>query len=305
MQIKVIGLNHKTSSVEIREKLHFSKSFLPEALKKLRQSAKIKEAAVLSTCNRVEIYFTSSCPREDAERVKNFFSSFHNVERSVFEFSLYEYSEPESVSHLFKVASGIDSLVIGESQILSQVKQAYKIASETKTSAKILNRLFQTAFEVAKLVRAKTGINQGVISIGSVAVELMEKALGKISSRKVMVLGAGEVSTLVIKHLISKGISSIIVSNRSFERARKLAQVYEGEVIRFDQYLEYIPQIDIVISSTSAPHLLIKKGDILLAMEKRKSKALFLIDLAIPRDIEPDIKDIPGVFLYNIDHLKQ
>lgn len=305
MQIKVVGLNHTTSPVEVRERLHFSKSSLSIALEKLQKNTGVKEVVILSTCNRVEIYFTTSFSTEDVEKIKNFLSSFHQVERGIFENSLYVYSQPESVVHLFRVTSGIDSLVIGESQILSQVKEAYKKAYQAGCTGKILNRLFQTSFQVAKLIRTKTGINRGSISVGSVAVELMKKTLGKLSSKKVMVLGAGEISTLVIKHLVSKGIRSIIVSNRSFERAKRLAKDYGGEAIQFEDWLKYVPQVDIVISSTSAPHFLVRREDVLKVMKKRKKQPLFLMDLAIPRDIDPEVRKIPNVFLYNIDHLKE
>lgn len=304
MQIEVVGLNHTTSPLEVRERLHFPKSSILTALEKLRESTKIKEAVILSTCNRVEVYFTTSC-REDIEGVKNFLSCFHQVNPSIFEHFLYVYSQPGSVAHLFRVAAGIDSLVIGENQILSQVKEAYQKASQAGYTGRILNRLFQMAFKVAKLVRTETGINRGAISVGSVAVELAEKTLGKLSSRKVMVLGAGEISTLVVKHLICRRIRSVVVSNRSFERAKRLAEEYRGEVVRFENYLQYLPGVDILISSTSAPHLLVKKKDIIWAMKKRKGRALFLIDLAIPRDIDPQVKEIPNVFLYNIDHLRE
>lgn len=305
MQVRVIGLNHNTSPLEVREKLHFSKSSLPAALQRLQRAAKVKEAVILSTCNRVEIYFIPALPEEDSDKIEDFLSCFHHIDKDIFRDSLYEYSNLEAVAHLFRVVSGINSLVIGENQILSQVKEAYRKAFQTGYTGKILNRLFQTSFEVAKIVRTKTGINRGAISVGSVAVELAEKTLGKLSSRKVMVLGAGEISGLVMKHLISRRIESIIVSNRSFKRAKILAREYAGEAIRFEKYLENIPQVDILISSTSAPHLLVKKKDIVSAMKKRGEKDLFLIDLAIPRDIDPEVRKVRGVFLYNIDHLKQ
>lgn len=305
MQIKVVGLNHTTSPVEVRERLYFSKSSLLIALEKLQESVGIEGAVILSTCNRVEIYFLTSSSIEDVEGIKSFLSCFHQVERGIFEDSLYVYSEPESVAHLFRVTSGIDSLVIGENQILSQVKEAYEVAYQAGYTGKILNRLFQTSFQVAKLVRTKTKINTKPCSVGSVAVDLVEKTLGEISSKKAMVLGAGEISGLVVKHLISKGIRSIIVSNRFLERAKRLAKNYGGLAIRFENWFKYLPQVDILISSTSAPHFVVKKEDITLAMEKRKGQALFLIDLAIPRDIDPEVKEIPNVFLYNIDHLKE
>ena len=304
MRIIVVGLSHKTAPVELREKLAFSKESYSSAFEILKANPLIRESIILSTCNRVEIYAVVDDETESVKELKKFLSEFHKVDLKDFESQLYTYPDPESITHLFNVASGIDSMVVGESEILGQLKDAYTIAHDNKAVGKILHVLFHKAFACAKDTRATTSVASGPVSVSSIAVELAEKIFGNLSKKAVMVLGAGETSELTAKHLMDHGVSSILVSNRSFDRAVELAKKFGGDAVRFDEFLNYLTSADIVISSTAAPHCIIKKDEIQSVMHKRKQRPLFLIDIAVPRDIEPEVNEIDNVYLYNIDDLK-
>lgn len=313
MKIIVLGLNHKTAPVEVREKLTIPETKLPEALKLLVEQTALKEAVIISTCNRTEIY--GVLPREEKEpqgsipeeieKIKNFLSSYRQVARNEFEDNLYIYQEKECIEHLFEVAAGLDSMVVGEDQVLGQVKTAYSYAHQNRTTAKLLNILFQKALNLGKHVRTVTAINKGSVSVSSVAVELAEKIFGSLQERQVMIIGAGETSELTAKNLLDSGVKSILVSNRTFERAQELARKFNGLAVRFDEFPAYLEDVDIVISSTAAPHFILKKEDLLPLMRKRKHRALFLIDIAVPRDIDPQVNDLDNIYLYDIDDLEQ
>lgn len=305
MEIIVIGLNHKTAPVELRERLAFSKAKLEEAYSLIRKYPSIHESLILSTCNRVEIYAVTDDLAQGISELKEFLSGYKKIGLSDFEENLYVYFQPESIQHIFNVASGLDSMVIGETQILGQVKEAYMDACRNNAIGVVLDKLLQATFQTAKQVRNSTGITKGAVSISSVAVRLAEEKLGSLYGRKVMVIGAGKISGLAVKYLVSKGCSSILVSNRTYEKAKELAMEFRGKAIRFDRLLDFMLDVDIVISSTSAPHIVIKKKDIFLLLEKRKNRPLFFIDLAVPRDIEPGIGEIEGAHLYDIDDLKK
>lgn len=320
-KIIVLGLNHKTAPVEVREKLAIPESKLPEALKIFFQQGIAHETVIISTCNRTEVYLVHSqeegstslagqANSEIAYQIKDFLARYRRVEKNEFENSLYLYEGEECIKHLFRVAAGLDSMVVGEDQVLGQVKTAYLLAHENKTTGKILNVLFQKALNLGKHVRTTTGINRGSVSVASVAVELAEKIFGNLSTKKAMIIGAGEMSEITVKHLVERGIKSIFVTNRTFERAQELARKFGGNdlsslAVRFDEYPAYLETVDIVISSTAAPYPILRKKDILPVIRKRKYRALFLIDLAVPRDIEAEVNEIDNVYLYNIDDLQE
>ena len=305
MEIILIGLNHKTAPIELRERLAFSKAKLDEAYSLVRKYASIHESLILSTCNRVEIYGVVDDLERGIADLKGFLSEYKKIALCEFEQNLYVYFQPDSIRHIFTVASGLDSMVIGEAQILGQVKEAYMDACRNNAAGAVLDKLLQKTFYTAKKVRSSTNITKGVVSVSSVAVKLAQEILESLYGRKVIVIGAGKMSELAVKYMVSKGVSSILVSNRTYERAKELAKKFRGKAIRFDRLMGFMIDADIVISSTSAPHLVIKKKDILPLMEKRKDMPLFFIDLAVPRDIEPGIGTIKGVHLYDIDDLKR
>ena len=305
MHITVIGLNHKTAPVELREKLAFSHNNMGGVFKYLREIETIKETLVLSTCNRVEIYVVTPQPMEALRQVKKFLSDYHQIKEESFESNLYFYHEPFSVSHLFSVASSLDSMVVGESEVLGQVKSAYILAHQHLATGKILNVLFQRSLNAAKKVRTLTAINKGFISVSSLAVELARRIFGNLSRRPVMIIGAGEMGELTLKSLVSCGVKSIIVSNRTFEKAQELALALKARAVKFDECFEMMAHCDIVISSSAAPHYLVSKEDIKKLMVLRQQRPIFFIDISVPRNIDPEINKIDNVYLYNIDDLEK
>lgn len=303
MSIFCIGLNHKTAPVEIREQLAFSQKHLSESLHEIVDLEGVEESVVLSTCNRVEVYGASSACPLAMEQIKNFLIEHFSIGRHLVDF--YRLQGEAAAWHLFEVASGLDSMVLGETEIFGQVKTAYSIAHKAGTTGKRLNKLFQQSFTIGKLVRSNSRIQHGSTSIGAVAVDLAEKIFGDLSESQVMMVGAGEMSRTTAQSMISRGARGIIVSNRSFDKAEELADLLNGKAMRFDNWESALPDIDILISSTSAPHAVIKKEIIERNMKKRRGRSLFLIDIAVPRDIEDGIRAIDNVFLYNIDQLSQ
>ncbi|NOX96782.1 MAG: glutamyl-tRNA reductase [Nitrospirae bacterium] len=304
MKIVVVGLNHRTAPLGMREKLAFPERSLGEALKKLLEHQHIREGVILSTCNRVEIYTVVDGFEEGKAALKDFLEDYHQMKFLEIEDKLYLYTGPEVVSHLFRVASSLDSLVVGEAQILGQVKAAYSRAHENSGTGKILNSLFQKSFRVAKEVRTNTDIAKSPTSVSSVAVELAGKIFGNLSGKKVLLLGAGEMSEITARCLSSSGVTSVLVSNRTFSRAEELAGKFQGRAVKFDKFIDEMVHADIIISSTNAPHYVIKKEDILNIMPLRRHRPIFFIDIAVPRDIEPEVNRIDNVYLYNMDDLK-
>lgn len=300
MNIVCTGINHKVASVEIREKFAVGAHELPVVLEKLRGVDGSAGAVVLSTCNRVEFYTATICPIRALDAVRGWFA-----DRGCRDAPLYEFHTSESVRHLFRVSSGLDSMVVGETEILGQVKDAYRLASSAGAPSRHLHRLFQRAFHVAKAVRTQTGITRGATSVGAVAVELAMKIFGDLRGRKVMILGAGDTGERTARSLQSRGVSSIIVSNRTYDRAAKLASEIGGMAIHFDHWRNVFQEVDILIGSTGAPHPVLTKEKLLPMMSRRLDRPLFVIDLAVPRDVTPDVNDIDGVFLYDIDSLQQ
>jgi len=305
MELLVIGLNHHTAPIAIRECLAFSEGKLEDALSKVHALPSLKEDMILSTCNRVEVYAAARETEKATFDLKNFLSQYHGLPLKEFEKSLYSHIGEEAVRHIFRVASSLDSMVLGEPQILGQIKEAYDVAQQAKTSGLILHRLLHRAFHVAKRVRTETKIALSAVSVSSVAVELAEKIFGTLGKKTVLLIGAGEMCELAARHLVSAGIEKILVTNRTYERALTLAQGFRGEAIPFEEMAQGLKKTDIVISATDSPQYLIEHNQITKVMKDRKQKPIFFIDISDPRDIEPKVGDLENVYLYNIDDLQK
>jgi len=302
--IVVLGLSHHSSPVELRERFAFDEARVPAILQLLRQERIVDEAVILSTCNRVEIYASTSLDSAKAfGELKEFLVTCHDY-RDPLTDEIYALSEPQSVHHLFKVACGLDSMVLGETEILGQLKKAYDLALQHQHTGPRLNKAFQRAFNVAKHIRTETSIQRGSVSVGSVAVELAEKIFSSLDDRHVMVIGAGDTSEKTARALLSRGAKSIIVANRSYDRAQALAAEFGGRAVNFDDWSKEFAHVDIVISSTAAPHHILTRTKLEPLMKLRKNRPLLLVDIAVPRDIDPEVNLLPNVYLYNIDDLQ-
>ncbi len=304
MPVVVIGLSHHSTPVTVREKFAFPEAVIPQTLQKLRDAQLAREGVILSTCNRVEIYVVAADDQaETLQALREFLLESRGC-REGFAGAIYTLTEPGSLEHLFKVACGLDSMVLGETEILGQLKKAYDLALQHKQTGGILNKAFQKAFNVAKQIRTETNIQRGSVSVGSVAVELAEKIFSTLADRQVMVIGAGDTSEKTARALLSRGAQSILVSNRSFDRAEALARDLGGRAVAFDDWPQEFSKIDIVISSTSAPHYVLDRAKLGPLMRLRRNRPLLLIDIAVPRDIEPEVNFLENVYLYNIDDLQ-
>ena len=302
MPIVCLGLNHRTASVDVREQFAMAEGQLPELLEQLCKTTEATEAVILSTCNRVEIYaVTGGEPEPLLNDLRGFLLRDCEVESDDI---FYELSGPDSVEHLFKVASGLDSMVLGETEILGQLKAAYQLALEHKRTGGQLNQAFQKAFNTAKKIRTETQIQRGSVSIANVAVELAGKIFDRLQDRTVMVIGAGDTSEKAARALLSRGAKSVIVSNRSFDRAEHLANELGGKAVQFDDWESEFAHIDIIISSTSAPHYVLDRKKLEPLQRLRRHRPLLLVDIAVPRDIEPEVNFLEDVYLYNIDDLQ-
>ncbi len=301
MEIICLGLSHHTAPVEVREKFALAESDATTVASQLLSAPGVSEAVVVSTCNRVEFYVA-------AEQVSQGFSAVNDFLATRLAGpvggAFFQLPTANAIRHLFRVVSGLDSMVLGETEILGQVKKAYAAASAGKTTAKHLNKLFQRAFNVAKDVRTNTNITRGSVSVGSAAVELAEKIFGRLSTCHVMILGAGETSELTAGALAARGVKSIFVANRSYDRAVALAEQMKGKAIHFEEWPNQFHDIDILIGSTAAPHHVVTAAQLAPIMRTRPDRPLFCIDLAVPRDIEPAVNDIEGVYRYDIDALQ-
>jgi glutamyl-tRNA reductase len=301
MSFFVAGLSYKTAPVELREQLAVTPSKLDCHGCRLKTVGGLDEVVLLSTCNRVEIYGVA--PNVNGN-VKSLFQLLSKYVCDVRE-HLYVHEGANAVAHLFSVASGLDSMVLGETEITGQVKHAYESAHTARLTGATLNRVFQKAFQAVKEIRTRTGIGRGATSVGSVAVELAEKIFRHdLSKQTVMIIGAGKMGEACVRHLAKKGAQSILVSNRSFDRAQALATEFSGQAIRFDDCLKAMADVDIVVSSTGCPQTILHRGDVEKLMAARRNRPLFLIDIAVPRDIDPDTQQIDNVYLYNIDDLE-
>jgi glutamyl-tRNA reductase len=304
MKVFVAGLNHKIADVDVREKLAFNGPKLEEGLTRFKELSGVEEAIILSTCNRVELYANVGDARKASESIKDFLSEFHNIKRGSLDNALYFYDDTDAVRHVFRVASSLDSMVVGEPQILGQLKDAFDLALSKKTTGILLNKLMKKAISVAKRVRTETRIAENAVSISFAAVELAKKIFTDLSKRVFMLLGAGEMAELAAKHLISTGVKEVLVSNRTFERACELSKEFKGRPVKFEEFIQEMVRTDIVICSTGAPTYILTKNQMQKVMRERKQRQVFIIDISVPRNIDPEINDLDNVYLYNVDDLQ-
>ena len=304
MNIVVVGLSHKSATVEIREKVAFSPNQIEKPLAELIKLEGIIEGVIVSTCNRVEIYATTRDIAGGIARIKRFMADYHHLAFETLEPHLYSYHAESAIRHVFRVASSLDSMVVGEPQILGQIKTSYGYAAEFKSSGIILNRFLHKAFSVAKRVRTETKIASSAVSVAFAAVELAKKILGDLSDKTVMLIGAGEMCELAAKHFLNSGAKGVMVTNRTFERAERLAEEFGGEAVHFESLFEHLHRADIVLSSTGAPHCIIGPKDVEDVVKRRKSKPIFFIDIAVPRDIDPKVDNVENAYLFTVDHLQ-
>lgn len=299
----LVGLNHRTAPVDVRERLHVPETRLPDLLQSMRTLPNVDGAALLSTCNRVEAIV--SAQNEDViESLVDWLADHAVAERSELEKHLYILRHGDVVKHLFRVASGLDSMILGEPQIGGQVRKAFQIAHDVETLDSLLSQLFDNTMRVAKKVRSDTGIGEHAVSIPYAAVELAKKIFGELRGLHVLLLGAGDMGELTAEHLHEQEVKQVFVANRSHERAIELAERFEGEAVQFDSVDERLANCDIVIASTSAPHYVIEPQQVQRALAARRNRNLFLIDLSVPRNINPAIARIDGAYLYNVDDLQ-
>ncbi len=304
MNIIVVGLSHKTAPVEIREKVAFSPTAMDRPLKEMAALPGIVEAMIVSTCNRVELYATTRQTETGKLQLRNFLARYHQLAAETLEPHLYELEGEDAIRHVFRVAASLDSMVIGEPQILGQIKTAYGYAAEFKSVGLILNRFLHKAFSVAKRVRTETEIASNAVSVSFAAVELARKIFGTLDGKNVLLIGAGEMCELAARHFLNNGVSSVLVTNRTFERAVKLAEEFKGRAIPFDDFPFHLHQVDIVLTSTGAPTFILGPKKVEEVLRQRKNKPMFFIDIAVPRDIDPKVNDLANVYLYDVDDLQ-
>ncbi len=302
MTLALIGINHKTAPIELRERIAISREDLPETTRALAAEPGITECMIVSTCNRVEIVAAVESPDAD---LASFLHRHFDLDPGLLAPHIYRHQDQDAVRHLFRVASSLDSMVVGEPQILGQVKEAFAVARASGTVGGQLEHLLQSAFSAAKKVRSETEIGSNSVSIASVAVELARKIFGSLQGRTVFLVGAGKMSELAARHLVQQGAGAILVTNRTIERARLLAEPFKGRVIPFEELHDAATQADIVISSTGAPHPIFRREHGHIFMQRRRNRPMFFIDIAVPRDVDPAVNKIDGIFVYDIDDLQQ
>lgn len=299
MHLQVLGLNYKTAPIEVREKFSIDKNSIRQGLENLADYEGLNEVVVLSTCNRSEIYAVCSDGYE--ESVKNFLNDLVGGDSEKF---FYKFESENCIRHLFKVAASLDSQILGEGQILSQVKEAYSVAKSSEATGTILNTLFHKAITVGKIVRTETKIAYNSVSVSSAAVDLAEKKLNGLENKKVLIFGAGKMAQLTAQHLISHKVGKILVANRHFERAEEMAKKFYGIAVSWEEALQNADDVDVIVTSTGAPHYVVKFWQTQQLMTRRNGREIFFIDIAVPRDVEPEVGKIKGVTLYNIDDLE-
>jgi len=302
MAIVVVGLNHTTAPVAVRERLAFSDATLAQALQQFR-APEVQELVMLSTCNRVELYMHASDVDASLASCVAFLATCHALPPADFTPHLYQRHDLDAVRHLFRVAASLDSLIVGEPQILGQVKAAYQAAQTARRTGSLLTQLFERALGVAKTVRTETGISDHAVSVSYAAVELAKKIFESLQQRTVMVLGAGETAELAARHLVNQGVAQVYITNRTAERAERLAQALQAKALPWEAFPEHLVYTDIVLSSTSAPHTIIDLPMVREAMRVRRGRPMFFIDIAVPRDIAPAVNTLENVFLYDVDDL--
>ncbi len=302
MSLITIGINHKTAPLDLRERLAFTPQSLPEALLSLKKLDHIEEASILSTCNRTEIYCVTT--EDNDQAIIQWFSQFHGLDENKIKEHLYLHAHEETIRHAMEVACGLDSMVLGEPQIAGQMKDAYALANENGTIGQLLGKLFQRAFAVSKQVRTDTDIGSSPVSVAFAAVSLARQIFGDLKQTSVLLVGAGETIELATRHLHAQGVNKIIIANRSIERAQKLANEFDGEAISLQHIGDHLHRSDIVIASTASPLPIIGKGTVERALKQRKREPIFMVDLAVPRDIEPEVNDLDDIYLYSVDDLQ-
>jgi glutamyl-tRNA reductase len=302
MNLQLLGVNHKTAPVEVRERLAIPERKLPEALQSLMTVPGVSEGLILSTCNRVEILAQTSNGNTD---LRHFLKQYFNVDPAPYEPHLYELRQNDAIRHVFRVAASLDSMVVGEPQILGQVKEAYATARAAGTVQSYLDLLLTRAFAVAKRVRTETAVGSTSVSVASVAVELAEKIFGSLQGKHVCLVGAGKMSELAARHLIAHGAGPVFVANRTYERACALAERFGGQAIRFDKLYDHCDRADIVITSTGSPVAIFRREHGEMFLSRRKNRPMFFIDIAVPRDVDPGMNKLDGIFVYDIDDLQE
>ena len=302
MSLITLGINHKTAPLDLRERLAFTPQTLPEALLSLKKLDHIEEASILSTCNRTELYCVTN--KDNDRAIIQWFSQFHGLDESQIKQHIYLHAHEETVRHAMEVACGLDSMVLGEPQIAGQMKTAYATANENGTIGQLLGQLYQRVFAVSKQVRTDTDIGSSPVSVAFAAVSLAKQIFGDLKQTTVLLVGAGETIELAARHLYSQGVRKIIIANRSVDRAKKLANEFDGEAISLQHISDHLYRSDIVIASTASPLPIIGKGTVERALKQRKHEPIFMVDLAVPRDVEPEVNELDDVYLYSVDDLQ-
>jgi glutamyl-tRNA reductase len=308
MTVKIVnmGMNHESAPVELRERMASDRESTILALSYMRESEWIREGLFLFTCNRVEAVYTTDSPSQAKNSMLSILSRIGNIPEKDFISNIYIYEDAEAVKHIFKVAASLDSMVVGEPQILGQIKDAYyNAAVNEKTSGVILNRLMHRAFHVAKRVKTETGISESAVSISSTAVELAKKIFYGLEGRKVLLIGAGDMAELAARHLMGNGVKTLIVANRSFEKAVQVADMFKGKAVFFEEIGSYLLEVDIVITSTASMDFVVTRKLVGNCLRKRRNRPLFFIDIAVPRDVEPSVNDLENMYVYDIDDFRE
>lgn len=306
MPFIVVGINHRTAPVELREKVVFAEPDMPAALNELRQLHQVRESLIVSTCNRTELYchIDSEQPSTTGATITHWLAHWHKLNASDIHECVYQHFDSTAVRHAFAVASGMDSMMLGEAQILGQLKDAYRVAQESQSAGSYLHRLFQAAFSAAKRVRTETRIGANAVSVASAAVNMAKTVFETLETRTALLVGAGETIALAARHLHANGVRRMIICNRTLERAQILANEFNGYAVSLDKLESHLPEADIVISSTASPMPLISHDVVKQALKIRKHKPMFMVDIAVPRDIDPDVAKLSDVYLFTIDHLQ-
>jgi glutamyl-tRNA reductase len=304
MHLLLIGASHRTAPVELRERLDFSSHGLDVAVRGLAARGSARETVVVSTCNRAEVYVACDDLHASADDVLRFISEFHQLPSDQIRPHVYAHTDQDVVRHLFRVSSGLDSMVVGEPQILGQIKEAHRIATGARTAGPLLNKLFHWAFGVGKRVRSETALAEGAVSVSFAAVSLARKIFGNLAGRRVLVIGAGDMGKLTAVHLQAQGVASVVITSRTLSHAQELAEDVGGTVIAWDAMPRALDEADIAVTSTGSPTPILSKAQVKAAMPASRTRPLFIIDIAVPRDVDPRAADIEQVFLYNIDDLQ-
>ncbi|GBF73934.1 glutamyl-tRNA reductase [Paenibacillus sp. 598K] len=304
MHIVVVGLNYKTSPVEVREKFTFAERELPQALRQLKQTNSIMECVIVATCNRTEIYAVVDRHQLCGHHIRTFMEQWFGLPREQFTSHLYMYEDDRAIEHLMRVTCGLDSMIIGETQILGQIRDAFLLAQQEKATGTLFNMLFKQAVTLAKRAHSETSIGEAAVSVSYAAVELGKRIFGQFHQKTVMIIGAGKMSELTAKHLYANGAEQVLVVNRTYDRAVQLADKFNGIPLSMEDAIRRLHEADIIISSTGSDGYVLRRAQVQEAMQRRSSRPLFMIDIAVPRDLDPNISDVEGVFLYDIDDLE-